>query len=270
MDENTNSTGAEVVSESLFDEAAEETTEATEQKEAEAEVETQEDAPEETEAEKDNKDDTGNEQTVKIKYNGEDLEIPISEAVALAQKGKNYDKLQQRYDELKNGAEMKLISAFAKQAGMTVKQYLKFANEQQQSQQVQAELDAIMEHDPEVDPVIAKELAEARAAKKTAAFAQQQHDEDLKPWEDFLAAYPELGTDVKKLPEEVQAAIANGESPIGAMRAYELQMERKKSAELQRLLEAEKQNKKNKQASTGSVKSAGKAEKDPFLEGFMD
>ena len=263
MEENTNSTGAEEVGETLFDDAAEETTEVTEKQDVGEEA-----ADEAAETEEPTTEQPA-EQTVKVKYNGEEKDVPMSEVVTLAQKGLNYDKLQQRYEALRNSEELQLVNEFARQNNMSVAQYVKFAKEQQHSTLVQTELSAIMEKDPEIDPDIAKELAESRASAKASKEAQRAHDEELQPWEEFVTSYPELGTDVKKLPEDVQAAIANGETPVHAMRLHELSEARKQNAELQKQLEAEKKNKQNKQASTGSAKSSGKAEKDPFLDGFL-
>ena len=49
--------------------------------------------------------------TLTIKYNGELLEIPMGEAVILAQKGMNYDRMHERLERLEKAPELELLNA---------------------------------------------------------------------------------------------------------------------------------------------------------------
>ena len=48
-----------------------------------------------------------------IKYNGELLEIPMEEAVILAQKGMNYDRILERLEKLEKAPEMELLNTLS-------------------------------------------------------------------------------------------------------------------------------------------------------------
>jgi hypothetical protein len=57
------------------------------------------------------------EQLLKLKYNGEEKEIPLSEATILAQKGMNYDKVQTQLQELQNDPGRQFLQSLAKENG---------------------------------------------------------------------------------------------------------------------------------------------------------
>jgi transcriptional regulator len=56
-------------------------------------------------------------QLLKLKYNGEEKEIPLSEATILAQKGMNYDKVQTQLQELQNDPGRQFLQSLAKENG---------------------------------------------------------------------------------------------------------------------------------------------------------
>ena len=59
-------------------------------------------------------------QTLKVKYNGEEKELTFDEAVILAQKGMNYDKVTAERDTLRNSKEKQILEKFAKASGMNI------------------------------------------------------------------------------------------------------------------------------------------------------
>ena len=67
------------------------------------------------------------EQTIKVKYNGKEQEIPISEAITLTQKGMNYEHVKSELDALKNAKEFSIIDKFAKANNMSREDYVAFA-----------------------------------------------------------------------------------------------------------------------------------------------
>ena len=58
-------------------------------------------------------------ETIPVKYNGERKDIPISEAITLAQKGMNYDKMLAR-----QARESEAIGRLAERAGLSREEYL--------------------------------------------------------------------------------------------------------------------------------------------------
>ena len=54
-----------------------------------------------------------------VKYDGVEKQLTEAEARELAQKGMNYDRIKQRYDELANSEELTLLDQLAKEAGVS-------------------------------------------------------------------------------------------------------------------------------------------------------
>ncbi len=70
------------------------------------------------------------EQMVQITHLGEVKEVPLSEAITLAQKGMDYDHVRQERDELKNAPENALMDYFAQKGGMTRAEYIESLRQQ--------------------------------------------------------------------------------------------------------------------------------------------
>jgi hypothetical protein len=140
-----------------------------------------------------------NGQTIRIKYNGSEMELSRDEAVTLAQKGMNYDKLTERLRSFENSEELKVLDAYARQNGMTRKQYVKQLQTRQAESLVESEMREIKTRYPELPDAAAKELAEIKAAEKRREFeenekqeAERLKQEQLRPWQEFSKAYPEI------------------------------------------------------------------------------
>ena len=94
-----------------------------------------------------------------------------------------------------------------------------------------------------------------REAEEQARAAAQARNRDLAA---FVKAYP----DVTEFPEEVVAAISQGEKPLAAYQAYE-------NKQLKAKLAAYQKNEENKQKTAGSMKGSGASEEaDAFSSGF--
>ena len=100
----------------------------------------------------------------------------------------------------------------------------------------------------------AKELHAYRERERAA----QAEKEDLRQYKALAAEYPEL----REIPPEVAQRIAQGETPLSAYRAYELQQLRQKLTVLEKTQE-------NKEKSPGSVAGNTPTEEgDSFLNAF--
>lgn len=213
-------------------------------------------------------------QTLKIKYNGKDQEITMEQAVELAQKGMNYDKVLNERNGLRVDARAsELIHRLAEESGMDIEEYVAFVEDQQKTMLLQREIEAINEKYPDMPQEAVRELAKSRAAEKerknaeTAAARKKEQDEAArKPWMDFLREFPEYKDE---LPNDVVAYIEKGSSPVEAMLRFKLDEQEAKYKELEQKLNVQEQNEKTKKQSVGSVEStATKPATDAFLAGF--
>lgn len=191
------------------------------------------------------------------------------EMVALAQKGLDYDRIREKYDEAK--PVMELFGRFARQNNMTIQDYTAHLRTQamKASGMSEAEAKRAVELEDREAAVAAKEAAEAekQAASQRKADADARRNADIK---EFQMAFPEAAKDPKSIPQEVWADVRKGMSLVTAYSKYQVAQANAKAEEAQRTAAAAQQNRKNAERSAGSMKSAGadSKSKDPFLEGF--
>lgn len=213
-------------------------------------------------------------ETIRIKYNGKEQDITLEQAVELAQKGMNYDKVLNERNGLRVDARAsELIHRLAEESGMDIEEYVAFVEDQQKTMLLQREIEAINEKYPDMPENAIKELASSRAAEKArkreeAAAERKKASEEAKqkPWIDFLREFPEYKDE---LPNDVIAYIEKGSTPIEAMLRFKLDAGEQKIKELEDKLTSQEQNTKNKQKSVGSVESTAiKQAVDDFLAGF--
>lgn len=203
--------------------------------------------------------DTGGEAKYKVKYNGRESELTLAELITHAQKGMNYDHVLSERDRYKNAPEFALLDRYAKSAGMSREDCVKYLENSIKDTAV-AEL---------VEQGMPKEAALELYELRQSAKEQREHrelerqekaaaDEKMKALFEFHAAYPE----VKTLPPEVVAEIAAGKTPLAAYQAYEI-------SRLSLELATERKNAGNKKAAIGSVKDgAAVLPGDDFLTGW--
>lgn len=256
--------------ESLFDDVTED-----EDEPDEAEEQTSDEAEEGDEGEKEPDADKPA-QTLRVKYNGKEREITIEEAITLAQKGMNYDKVAEERDRLRgNEKATRVMENFAKLNNMTLDQYADFLETQQKTVSIQREMQDIQSKHPDVPDDLAREIAELRAETKRKEFAAQeearQKEEEAaaqKPWLDFIREYPNM-KDIKDLPEDVLDGIKDGLTPTEAMLRHERKEKEREIEELKKRLETQEKNKANKKKAVGSAASSAEGKSaEPFLEGF--
>lgn len=191
------------------------------------------------------------------------------EMVALAQKGLDYDRIREKYDEAK--PVMELFGRFARQNNMTIQDYTAHLRTQamRAGGMSEAEAKRAVELEDREAAVAAKEAAEAekQAASQRKAAADARRTADI---QEFQKAFPEAAKDPKSIPQEVWADVRGGMSLVTAYSRYQVKAANERAEAAQRSAAAAVQNKKNAQRAAGSMKSAGadSKSKDPFLEGF--
>ena len=240
-----------------------ETTEGTEtQESADAQEPAKEGADEQPAAEDDPAD------FLTIRYNKADRKLSRSEAVELAQKGANYDHVKAELDSYRNGPIGKAMKAYADQAGMSVEKYAEMMAQQAEAAEEKRLITELQEKYPEAPDELLKEYAKMQREGTKAQAQSAEEAKRQKEWADALAEFPDIKPDA--IPQDVHDAIADGASPIDALRMHEIAELRAKVAKLTAEKETKKKQEDNRARSIGSaagVSSGGEAE-DDFLAGM--
>jgi hypothetical protein len=198
---------------------------------------------------------------LKIKYNHEEMEIPEDEAVPLIQKGMNYDKLQERYNQIQNDPR---LSKYEK-----VQQVSKLLGYQSDDQLLDALYQTYYQTTAQEQGLTPEqvrkehELQQKEAQLSAKEKAELQERQKTEMYDRFLTAYPNVKPqDIK--PETWEKVKAGIDLTV----AYTQQV----NEELQAQIKMLKQKEKNKnQAPVGGVTQHGSTDTqkiDPFLEGF--
>lgn len=210
---------------------------------------------------------------VPLKHLGEERMVTEAERNALAQKGMDYDRIRAKYEEAKPA--MELIAQFAKKAGVTTAEYITAIREQAKQAEGMSEAEAkrmVDLEDREARVAIREaEEAERKEAENKATNAQtaeeQRRAADIA---EFQKTFPEAAKDPKSIPPEVWAEVKNGASLVAAYSKYAVKTANAAKDAAMREAASAKQNNKNAERATGSMKSAGEESKskDPFLSGW--
>lgn len=190
----------------------------------------------------------------------------------LLQKGMDYDRVREQYDNSK--PIMSMVSELARQAGVSVEDYVRMVRTEAKKSEGMDEDAAkrAVELEDREAAVSAKEAEEARteAARQDSEAAIQRN------LEEFSKAFPEVyakaRTDASAIPDSVWADVSEGLSLTAAYAKYAVAEAAKAVQTAEHKAQAEEQNQKNTQRTTGSLSSAGSdaKSKDPFLEGWGD
>lgn len=202
-----------------------------------------------------------------IKYNKEEQWLSKEEARELAQKGKNYDKVQERLQSLETDPRLSFVEQLAKQYGMDVQQYIEAVSQQQE----QARLDELIQQNIPED--YAREMLENRkfreqieTERQTKASEEKKNAEFNEFFQYFQQANGrDFNAQQDEIPQSVWEANASG---VPLMYAYM----QHQNQQLQQQIQTLKQNESNAQkAPVKSVTAHGGTEVEPedeFLKGF--
>lgn len=231
--------------------------------------------PEETSKEEDKDKTILEELSKKVKYNKEPVSFEsIDDVVTNVQKGLNYDKLQEKLNNLENSKAMSYINNKAAELGMSVDEYMDQVENYEKEQEKKREQEKLEEMISNGVPEdIAKEVVatsqlrkELQAEKNKLAKEQKEREEKEskdKEYADFIKKFPDVKTE--DIPKDVFLnAEQNGLTITEAYKEYVIE-EQKKQIEI-----LKKQNE-NKSSSIGSTTEFGGKENeatDPFLEGW--
>lgn len=197
-----------------------------------------------------------------VKYMDEEKTVTAEEAPALIQKGMDYDRIRVKYDEAK--PVMEFMSRYARQANLSMGEYLDYLRVEEKKQSGMPEEDArrAVELDNREARVQEAETEAAQAAQRESqrGAAETRMKADI---QEFLQEHP----DVKptEIPKEVWDMVRSGSSLTRAYDRHTINQLRLANA-------AARQRGANAARSTGSMRSAGEdtKSKDPFEEGWDD
>ena len=209
----------------------------------------------------------------KVKYNKESVQIDsIDDVVNNYQKGLNYDKLQEKLNNLENSKAMSYITNKAAELGMSVDEYMDQVENYEKEQEKQREQDRLEEMISNGVPEdIAKEVvatsqlrkelqAEKNKLEKEKEERSKQESKD-KEYADFIKEFPDVKAE--DIPKDVFLNAENSSLREAYMK-YQLEEQRKQ-------IEILKKQNSNSSSSIGSTTEFGGKENkatDPFLEGW--
>ena len=198
-----------------------------------------------------------------VKYNGKETKVAKDDIPTFVQKGMNYDHVMSELDSMRSGNAYKALKKFADKEGMSVEQYAKYVLDKEDADALTEAEAQVRKENPNLPNNIIKELAEARAAKKANNAKAEQSSAEEKAWAEALKEYPDMTRET--IPEDVLEAVANGKSPLIALKNHEisqLKAAQKKTA-------IEEKNQKNKEKSTGSMRGTSADGEDDFIKGLF-
>jgi hypothetical protein len=204
---------------------------------------------------------------LKVKYNKEEMELDEERTRELAQKGLNYDKVQEKLQALESDPRLTFVQELAQQFNMSVPEYLEAVKAQKEEQRIQELVEQGISQE------LAQEMLENRkfreqfeAEKKAKADEAKKNEEYNEFFEHFRQANGrDYQPNTDAIPESVWEAANNGVPLKFAYMQHQNQV-------LQQQLQTLKQNQSNAQkAPVGSVTNHGSTEtasEDLFMQGF--
>lgn len=212
----------------------------------------------------------------KVKYNKENVSIEsLEDLINGYQKGLNYDKIQEKLENLQNSKAEVYLKKKADELGISVDEYMDQVEDyerRQQEEQDQERLEEMIENGVPEDvarEVIAtaelrRRLQEKENELKEKEEASKKKEKEEKEYEDFLKNFPDVNPE--DIPKEVFEEAVNSDLSSAYMK-YKL-------SQLETQLKVSKQNEENAASTVGGVTDTGTTKEnhvsDPFLEGFNE
>lgn len=212
----------------------------------------------------------------KVKYNKEPVSIEsLEDLINGYQKGLNYDKVQEKLENLQNSKAEVYLKKKANELGISVDEYMDQVEDyerRQQEEKDQERLEEMIENgvpeDVAREVIATAELRRQLQQKENELKEREQEtirqEEEEKEYEDFMKNFPDVNPE--DIPKEVFEEAVNSDLSSAYMK-YRLK-------ELETQLKVAKQNEENAESTVGGVTDTGttqeKHSSDPFLEGFSE
>lgn len=206
-----------------------------------------------------------------VKHMGAQRTITAAEITPeLLQKGLDYDRVRERYNEAKPIMEM--FGQFAQKADMSVAEYVRHlrAEAKRSGGMSPAEARRAVEmEDREAAALVQENYRREKAARNAKGLERIQAD-----LADFSKVFPEIYRRVRSepglIPRQVWDEVTGGMSLTAAYSRYTINAANEQLRAAREGARVNGENRRNAQRSTGSMRSAGSdiRSSDPFLEGF--
>lgn len=200
------------------------------------------------------------------------MERPLNPAEGPALTRREPDRVRTGYEE--TGPVMDLFRGFARQAGITVPEYITRIRVQAKQTQGMDETEA--RRAVELEDREARAAAAEARAREAQTMAQMRRDDEIRRRErvrrdarEFAAVYPEAARDYERIPGEVWDGVRGGMTLVASYARYTERTRREAAARAEAL---RAQQAKNAAASVGSMRTneGGHGPRDPFLEGWNE
>lgn len=212
----------------------------------------------------------GEEPKYKVQMYGREQELTVPQLVAAAEKGLDYDNVCAQLAAAQQALPaLRMVEQYAAANGMTAQQYLQAAGQDIQQQAVN-ELTQKGVPEQTARELVAERMKLEEERRAIAPLMQRLNAEEARkkardPWLAVTREYP----DVVNLPESVLLSVQKGETPLAAMRAWELEQLRAKLSAQEMQISAQAATLKNRQTAPGSAAGAADTRRDPFLDALF-
>lgn len=204
---------------------------------------------------------------LRVKYNKEELELDQDRAKELAQKGLNYDKLQERYQALESDPRLSFVEELARQHGMDVNEYVEAVRQHQEQERINELVQQGISEELAQEMLENRKFRDQFEAEKKAKEEQTKKDAQ---YQEFFNYFREAnGREFVPNQDEIPPAVWQAhESGVPLKYAFMEHQNNQYKTQIQML----QQNKENeKKAPIGSLSAHGSQEvasEDDFLKGF--
>lgn len=187
-----------------------------------------------------------------ITYNGEKMKLSKEEAITLAQKGKDYDRVRKAYD---------FIKELADDEGKSIEDFMTTTSDNLKDYKIKQ-----LAEEKGISEEVAKELYESRVLKRKSLASEKEQTEKNEieakknaEFQDFLNTYPNIQPN--EIPQDVWTKVQNGTPLKYAYMEYELSNLKTENTQL-------KTNAKNKEQEITTGTQATSKPKDEFEEAW--
>lgn len=196
-------------------------------------------------------------QTIRVRYNHEDIDMPYADAVSYIQKGMNYDKVMGQLSELKNDEALRMIDRVAAEFGVTRTDMVKkFISDLEEQRALEFAREKGLSMDMAMEVLQARKISQGSENDAQMEAAQAAMLELLAAQEeDFRAAYPDIADD--DVPDEVLMDWSRGVPLKHAYQSYENPILKEKLKSLEEKQKIGDVNGQNAAMSMGPVRSSG-------------
>lgn len=197
---------------------------------------------------------------LRVKYNKEERALTQEEALIYAQKGLNYDKIQEKLQQMESNPGLAYLNELAQRSGTDIDSLVNYWREQEQ----QAELNQLIQQN--IPEELAREFIENKKFREQLEAQQREQQSKEKQnleFKEFFDEFPNVKPE--EIPGEVWEQNANGIPLKYAYASFE-------NAKLRNELNILKTNQTNRtkapRLGTTTYGTHDNSVSDPFLEGF--